>query len=211
MITIGSYTKEDIASELNIDAKKAVNVTRKLTNLGYRFSTCGKGSTYRICIIAVPGMTVKEFAKEYLGISAHEGKLAHFLYLLLNKEDAANMTAGSLQWLTYSCDETVNHWLKALIDCGLLTNEPLGNTYYATKKEYLDWNEETGDYSYTMLQKPISPEEYDRAMAAYNAAQMMGVPSRLLIFPDENHWILKPQNAMLWHREYFRWLDHWCR
>ena len=49
----------------------------------------------------------------------------------------------------------------------------------------------------------------DEGMAAYNAAQMMGVPSRLLIFPDENHWILKPQNAMLWHREYFRWLDKW--
>ena len=51
----------------------------------------------------------------------------------------------------------------------------------------------------------------DEGMAAYNAAQMMGVPSRLLIFPDENHWILKPQNALLWHREYFRWLDEWCR
>lgn len=51
----------------------------------------------------------------------------------------------------------------------------------------------------------------DQGMAAYNCAQMMGVPSRLLIFPDENHWILKPQNAMMWHREYFRWLDQWCR
>ena len=49
----------------------------------------------------------------------------------------------------------------------------------------------------------------DEGMAAFNAAQMMGVPSRLLIFPDENHWILKPQNAMLWHREYFRWLEEW--
>ena len=49
----------------------------------------------------------------------------------------------------------------------------------------------------------------DEGMAAYNAAQMMGVPSRLLIFPDENHWILKPQNAILWHREYFRWLSEW--
>ena len=51
----------------------------------------------------------------------------------------------------------------------------------------------------------------DEGMAAYNCAQMMGVPSRLLIFPDENHWILKPQNAMLWHREYFRWLDEWLK
>ena len=52
---------------------------------------------------------------------------------------------------------------------------------------------------------------YDEGMAAYNAAQMMGVPSRLLIFPDENHWILQPQNALFWHREYFKWLDQWCK
>ena len=51
----------------------------------------------------------------------------------------------------------------------------------------------------------------DEGMAAYNAAQMMGVPSRLLIFPDENHWILKPQNALMWHREYFKWLEKWCK
>ena len=51
----------------------------------------------------------------------------------------------------------------------------------------------------------------DEGMAAYNAAQLMGVPSRLIIFPDENHWILKPQNALYWHREYFRWLNRWCK
>lgn len=49
----------------------------------------------------------------------------------------------------------------------------------------------------------------DEGMAAYNAAQLMGVPSRLLVFPDENHWILQPQNALLWHREYFKWLAQW--
>ena len=51
----------------------------------------------------------------------------------------------------------------------------------------------------------------DQGMAAFNAAQVMGVPSRLLIFPDENHWILKPQNALMWPREYFSWLDQWCK
>ena len=51
----------------------------------------------------------------------------------------------------------------------------------------------------------------DEGMAAYNAAQLMGVPSKLLIFPDENHWILKPQNALFWHRQYFDWLDRWCK
>ncbi len=49
----------------------------------------------------------------------------------------------------------------------------------------------------------------DQGMAAYNAAQMMGVPSKLLIFPEENHWVLKPQNGLLWHREYFDWLNKW--
>lgn len=52
---------------------------------------------------------------------------------------------------------------------------------------------------------------YDQAMAAFNTAQMMGVPSKLIVFPEENHWILQPQNALFWHREYFDWLDRWCK
>lgn len=52
---------------------------------------------------------------------------------------------------------------------------------------------------------------YDQGMAAFNCAQMMGVPSRLIVFPDENHWILKPQNALFWHREYYNWLNQWCK
>ena len=52
---------------------------------------------------------------------------------------------------------------------------------------------------------------YDQGMAAFNAAQMMGVPSKLIVFPQENHWILRPQNALFWHRSYFEWLDRWCK
>ena len=52
---------------------------------------------------------------------------------------------------------------------------------------------------------------YDEGMAAFNAAQMMGVPSKLIVFPDENHWILQPQNALYWHRSYFGWLDRWMK
>lgn len=52
---------------------------------------------------------------------------------------------------------------------------------------------------------------YDQGMAAYNCAQMMGVPSELIVFPEENHWILKPQNALFWHRSYFGWLDRWLK
>ena len=52
---------------------------------------------------------------------------------------------------------------------------------------------------------------YEQGMAAFNAAQMMGVPSKLLIFPDENHWILQPQNALFWHRNFYDWLYKWLK
>ena len=52
---------------------------------------------------------------------------------------------------------------------------------------------------------------YDEGMAAFNAARMMGVPSKLIVFPEENHWILQPQNALYWHRSYFGWLDKWMK
>jgi dipeptidyl aminopeptidase/acylaminoacyl peptidase len=43
----------------------------------------------------------------------------------------------------------------------------------------------------------------------YTTLRMRGVPARLLYFPDENHWILKPQNSRLWYREFFAWLERW--
>ena len=52
---------------------------------------------------------------------------------------------------------------------------------------------------------------YEQGMAAFNAAQMMGVPSKLIIFPEENHWIIQPQNALFWHHEFFGWLDKWLK
>ena len=52
---------------------------------------------------------------------------------------------------------------------------------------------------------------YTQGMAAFNCAQMMGVPSKLVVFPEENHWILQPQNALYWHRTYFDWLDRWMK
>lgn len=51
----------------------------------------------------------------------------------------------------------------------------------------------------------------DQGMAAFNAAKLRGIPSQLLVFPDENHWILQPQNALLWQRTYFAWLDRWLK
>ena len=51
----------------------------------------------------------------------------------------------------------------------------------------------------------------NQAMAAFDAAKMRGVPAELLIFPDENHWVLKPQNGILWQREFRGSLDRWLK
>lgn len=53
--------------------------------------------------------------------------------------------------------------------------------------------------------------EYTQAESAFNAARLRGIPAQLLLFPDENHWVLKPQNAILWQRTFFRWLDKWLK
>lgn len=50
-----------------------------------------------------------------------------------------------------------------------------------------------------------------QGMMAFNAAQLRDIPSRMLIFPDENHWISKPQNGILFQREFFRWFDEWLK
>ncbi len=52
---------------------------------------------------------------------------------------------------------------------------------------------------------------YNQGMGAFNAARLRGIPAELLIFPDENHWVLKPQNGILWQRTFFDWLDRWLK
>ncbi len=51
----------------------------------------------------------------------------------------------------------------------------------------------------------------NQGFGAFNAARMKGIPAELLIFPDENHWVLKPQNGILWQRTFFNWLDRWLK
>ena len=63
----------------------------------------------------------------------------------------------------------------------------------------------------------ISHGEFDfrilasQGMQAFNAARLRGIPTEMVIYPDENHWILKPQNAVMWQRLFFRWFDKWLK
>lgn len=52
---------------------------------------------------------------------------------------------------------------------------------------------------------------YTEGLQAFNAAQLRGVPSKLLMFHNENHFVTKPQNAIIWQREFFGWLDQWLK
>ena len=50
-----------------------------------------------------------------------------------------------------------------------------------------------------------------QGLAYFNTLRQKGVPTRLIYFPDENHWVLKPNNSLLWHREVFGWLKKYAR
>jgi len=51
----------------------------------------------------------------------------------------------------------------------------------------------------------------DQGLGMFTALQRRGVPSKLLVFPDENHWVLKPANSVRWYREVIDWLDRWAK
>lgn len=52
---------------------------------------------------------------------------------------------------------------------------------------------------------------YTEGMQAFNSAQLRGIPSEFLFFPDETHFVTQPQNSVLWHREFFKWLDRYLK
>lgn len=50
-----------------------------------------------------------------------------------------------------------------------------------------------------------------QGLGTFNALQRRGIPSKLLYFPDENHWVMKPANSILWHETVIAWLDQWLK
>ena len=88
------------------------------------------------------------------------------------------------------------------------SNEAAQRTFATSPHRFIDkWDTPIlithGEYDFRILAS--------QGMMAFNAARLRGVPAEMLIFPDENHWILKPQNAIMWQRVFFRWLDKWLK
>jgi len=94
-------------------------------------------------------------------------------------------------------------------------NKDIGGPYWANVKSY--------QYSpHLMVDKWTTPIliitgkndfriPYTQSLEAFQAAQLHGVPSKLLFFEDEFHWVTKPQNSVIWQREYFEWLDTYLK
>ena len=91
---------------------------------------------------------------------------------------------------------------------GAYWDKPTPRNYQFSPHRYIDkWDTPimiiTGEY---YLRVP-----YTQSLEAYNAARLRNIPAKLLVFPEETHFVTQPQNAILWQREFFGWLDKWLK
>ena len=89
-----------------------------------------------------------------------------------------------------------------------------GHPYYEAPGEFEKWNPVNFVTNWRTPQLVITSEHdfripYTQGIAAFTALQRRNIPSRLLIFPDENHWVLKPKNSVQWYHEVFNWERQW--
>ena len=89
-----------------------------------------------------------------------------------------------------------------------------GHPYYEAPGEFEKWHPVNFVTNWRTPQLVITSEHdfripYTQGIAAFTALQRRNIPSRLLIFPDENHWVLKPKNSVQWYHEVFNWERQW--
>lgn len=89
-----------------------------------------------------------------------------------------------------------------------------GQPYFAAPDEYEKWNPVHHVAKWQTPMLVITSEKdfripYTQGLASFAALQRRGVPSELLVFPDENHWVLKPKNSIQWHQTILAWLGRW--
>ena len=169
MLDLKEYTKEEVAKEFNIKADKAVNITRKLAQQGYSFQTSGRGQTYRILITAKPQQGLREFFKEYFDIDIRfEERTAHLLKLILSPlgNDLLKTTPQTISHFTYINKHLVKEYVDRFIEVGFLKVNEFEETYYATKRDYGEI-EDNGDYLFYYEMRLLTQEEYLKAYQAF--------------------------------------------
>lgn len=89
-----------------------------------------------------------------------------------------------------------------------------GKAYYEDPAAYERWNPVNYVARWKTPMLVVTGEKdyripYSQGLASFTALQRRGIPSRLIVFPDENHWVLKPKNSIRWYDEVFNWLEFW--
>ncbi|MCF8253924.1 MAG: S9 family peptidase [Bacteroidia bacterium] len=147
----------------------------------------------------------------------------------VNKEKLGAVGASFGGYSVYWLAGNHNKRFKTFIaHCGMFNME----SWYGATEEMFFANHDNGGPYWDQKQSPnnfdASPHKFvknwdtpiliihnekdyrvplNQGMEAFTAAQLKGIPSRFLYFPDENHWVTKPQNGILWQRVFFEWLD----
>ena len=147
--------------------------------------------------------------------------------------DASRMTAAGGSYGGYMIDWILGHTqrFKALISHDGVYN--LTSEFGATEELWFP----TWEYGGTPWDKPEgyakwSPNNYvqefhtptlvihgeqdfrvplNQGLELFTALQLQKVPAKLLLFPDEGHWVLKPQNSILWYKTFIDWMDSWVK
>lgn len=150
-------------------------------------------------------------------------------YVDKDKRGAVGASFGgySVYWLAGNHNKRFNAFIA---HCGMFNME---SWYGSTEEMFFANNDQKGPYwKNPAPYEKFSPHKFvknwdapilvihnekdfrvplTQGLEAFTAAQTQGIPSRLLYFPDENHWVLKPQNSILWNRVFFDWLDTYLK
>lgn len=91
-----------------------------------------------------------------------------------------------------------------------------GKAYFEDPAAFEKWNPANHVGQWKTPQLVITGEKdfripYTQGLAAFTALQRRDIPSRLVVFPDENHWVLKPRNSRQWYGEVIGWMDRWTK
>lgn len=97
-------------------------------------------------------------------------------------------------------------------------NSDIGGSYYGAQspKSYLEYSPHRKVDSWNTPMLVFHGEQdfrvpLNQGLEAFQALQLKGIESKLVLFPDENHFVLQPQNAIIWHREFYAWLDKYLK
>ncbi len=147
--------------------------------------------------------------------------------------DGSRMTAAGASYGGYMADWLEGHTqrFKALISHAGIYDLPsefgateelwfplweFGGTPWDKPEVYSKWSPSNYAKDFHTPMLVINGEldfrvPYTQGLQLFTALQLQKVPSKLLVFPDEGHWVLKPQNSILWYKTFIEWLDSWVK